>query len=189
MAEQELGGGIIRSEKYEVEVSEEMKSGIRLALLRLDQVLESYSLENSSQLASSFESYINSMTNIVGWDGAFLYGILKVLGAVKSFADSQKSPKEIVKEVRAMFKSEETLKTFDESLTKEEVRLRNKMVRALALQFHPESQNVRSLDKEEAEKMIDIFKTRISQAIQEDGRRGFEALKSLLEEFHLVVEE
>ncbi len=189
MSQQEIMDIKNSHETNELEISESFKNGVHLALLRLNQVLDSYSQRNGAELARNFELYINSMMQIVDWDGAFLYGILKVLGTVKTFIDSDKTPEEIVKEINLMFRDEKVTKFFNKDLSDEEINIRHRLIKALSLQFHPESPNVRSLDEKEIKYRTDIFKTRISPAIQEDGRNGLELLRGLISEFDINIEE
>jgi len=56
------------------------------------------------------------------------------------------------------------------------------MVRDFVQGFHPDSAKVKALDKKEIERRVKIFSERISQAIDEDGRKGFGQLKELMRE-------
>jgi CRISPR/Cas system-associated protein Cas10 (large subunit of type III CRISPR-Cas system) len=175
-----MGESLSRSEPTEEELvfNEDFRDGIRLALMRLQQVLDNYSLADGAELSRAYDSYISTMLKICNWNGAFLDGIFKVHEAVKSLADSSKKPREIFTEIKKQFGQIMKREVSDE-LTSEEMSLRYKLVRVLSLYFHPDSPNVRDLPAKEIERRNLFFKQQVSPAIKDTDGKSLAMLKRI----------
>lgn len=173
------------AKENQLEVSRDFESGIRLALIRLDGILEHFSLRNARDLSVNFTNYIDSMSEIADWSGAFLSGIYRVVEMVKTYADSDKSPAEVVNEIRAQLSSPE-IQAPDKDLDDDEKDLRFSIVRRLALAYHPSAAIMSDLGEDEKNRRLDLFKNSISHAIQLDGPDGLAELIRIAKDEGLV---
>lgn len=180
---------IERTTPTELAVSPEFKSGIRMAMDRLEGVLDSHAVFDARELSMYFERYINYMLSIdiQGWDGAFLDGIFHVLKTVKSYIGTDKKPRVILQEMKNVFKETTKLNQSFGELTPEEITERRKILRAFVHQYHPDSPTVRLESPDEIERRTQIFKLEIQPAIDADAAMSLNMLRSLRSKYQLDV--
>lgn len=168
-------------------ISTDYNDGIRLGLHRLDQLIDSFSVINGKELYPAFETYITTMKEIANWNPGFLDGIYETVIRLKTYSESDKKPKEILKEIKEHFK-QVNKKTVHNTLTDEQRIKRRKLIGMLASNFHPDSFLVKALGGAQQKEKEEIFKTRISQAIVDDSLLGFARLQKIAQDFGINIE-
>lgn len=181
------GGGSIQKDNKELVISTDYNDGIRLGIHRLDQLISSFTIINGKELYPAFDTYIATMREIANWNPGFLDGIYETVIRLKTYSENDKKPKEILREIKEHFK-QVNKKIIHNTLTDEQRIKRRELIGMLASNFHPDSFLVKALGRAQQKEKEEIFKTKISPAIEDDSLLGLVKLKQIAKDYGIDIE-